>query len=314
MPPPRTAVDLQSFIASANWLRNSIVDYSRIVESLSKLLTTVLAGKGRKSSKAAKVPLALSGKHLKCFDAVKHSIAKSAHLAYLDPNAEFILMTNASVIGWRGILMQIVDYDPGKSWEEQNSYLLAFLCGTFRHSQLNWKILDKECFAIVESVQKLRYLLIRTKPFRILCDDKNLVYLFEHHTAMKVGTSQRLQRWMVILAGYRYRIEHIWGPDNLWADQLSRWGQAPQLSSLAAMVTAPEPGHLRHSQYRALCRVCLSRSARILDWNKPSNQNRMTRGKPMTYSFSHRSLPRIQFTRNRGRWARRTYIVQYNIS
>ena len=76
----------------------------------------------------------------------------------LDVNVELILMTDASSIGW-GAQVSITNM----------IYQLIFY---------------------------LRYLLLRTKPFRIFCDYKNLVYLFAHDKAIKAGTCQRLQRWI----------------------------------------------------------------------------------------------------------------------
>ena len=74
-------------------------------------------------------------------------------MAHLDPDTVYILMSDASSIGWGSVLLQVRDYRADLPFEEQRCEPLAFLGGTFKDSSLNWAIIDKECFAIVESVK-----------------------------------------------------------------------------------------------------------------------------------------------------------------
>lgn len=117
-------------------------------------------------------------------------------------------------------------------YEEQNCEPLYFLGGMFRGSALNWPIIEKEAFAIMESVDRLDYLLQRPTGFRILCDHRNLIYIFSENAEHKKATSQKLERWTMRLLGYRYIIEHISGEDNKWADLLSRWAQPQRIMRL----------------------------------------------------------------------------------
>jgi hypothetical protein len=39
-------------------------------------------------------------------------------------------------------------------------------------------------------------------------------------------TVSKIQRWVLKLATYNYRIEHIAGDLNVWTDLLTRWGAA----------------------------------------------------------------------------------------
>lgn len=229
LPVPKTAADLMSFLAAANWLRNSIVDFSRLVNPLRYKLEQVLKKKGRTKRLAEGIGIEFTPEELECYERVKNRIALSVKLNYPNPDDEYVLMTDASSIGWGAVLLAIKNYDPNKPFEEQDCRALSFLGGTFKGSQLNWSVTDKECFAIVESVKRLDYMLIRTKPFRIATDHRNLVYLFKEDKEMKTTTSQRLKRWAINMMAYRYKIEHVAGSKNLWSDIISRWIDEPPI-------------------------------------------------------------------------------------
>jgi hypothetical protein len=58
---------------------------------------------------------------------------------------------------------------------------------------------------------------------RICTDHKNLETIFSPTSNTK-QTQQRRLRWVMELQNYQYKIEHIAGTKNVWADLLSRWG------------------------------------------------------------------------------------------
>jgi hypothetical protein len=66
--------------------------------------------------------------------------------------------------------------------------------------------------------------------FELFTDHRNLTYLYNPEAAGTVmkHTQEKLARWGVILRGFRYRIHHVSGEDNVWADLLSRWGSSHQ--------------------------------------------------------------------------------------
>ena len=73
-------------------------------------------------------------------------------------------------------------------------------------------------------MERLRYLLIRPKGFRIYTDHRNLRFMYGAMSTAKLNVRARLDRWALKLQGYRFDIEHVAGELNLWADLLSRWG------------------------------------------------------------------------------------------
>ena len=133
------------------------------------------------------------------------------------------------------ILTQIPSEELKLPVSKQHHEPLAFLSGSFKGSQLNWSIVEKEAFPIVESCEKLRHLLLCDKPFRLFTDHRNLIYIFDPKTResdFRKQSADKLARWAAKLFAYEYVIEHISGEDNVWADLMSRWRSSNQSKGL----------------------------------------------------------------------------------
>ena len=65
-------------------------------------------------------------------------------LRYPDPVQGYILYTDASGIGWSGVLTQEHKDDKGKL----KNHPICYISGQFCGSQLNWAALTKEAYAI----------------------------------------------------------------------------------------------------------------------------------------------------------------------
>lgn len=96
--------------------------------------------------------------------------------------------------------------------------------GIFSGASKNWAIIDMEAFPIIWACVHLEYLLLCGRGFRLYCDHKNLIYIFDPSVELKRHIRGRLQRWPLALAGLPYVIEHLDGDRNDWLDLLSRWG------------------------------------------------------------------------------------------
>ena len=241
MPTPRTAAELQTFIHASNWMREHLPDYARRVNKLREFYEDALAGGKRTKRAAAAKVLEWNTEMIGEFENVKDLIRDSVQLSHPSEDAEYGLFTDASDIGWGAALFQVREYDPTVAFWEQACEPLAFLGGTFKGAQSRWAIIDKEAYAILRSIVRLRDLLIRSKGFTLFCDHRNLMYIFGEHTEMKTSTSERLERWAFQLAAYRYKIVYIAGETNLWADLISRWGNPSRLieTRVAGLVAVP---------------------------------------------------------------------------
>lgn len=220
---PETAADLMKFLFAANWIRTSLPEYAKVVAPLQDKLDQVLKGTKRTKIVARGKKLNWTYADDKAFEHAKSLIAQAVETSHPDPDAELVLMTDASDKAWSIVLAQIRNFDTSKPVTEQVLEPLYFLSGVFRGSARNWAINEKEAYPIIESLERLRHLLLRPKGFRLLCDHRNLVFLFSEQPGLKLPTRAKLMRWAFELQSYRYTIEHIEGEKNVWADILSRW-------------------------------------------------------------------------------------------
>lgn len=223
LPYPCTAGELQQFVCAVNWMRESIVDFSRQILPLQRRLDAALASTKRTRRAAAGIAIELTQEERDAFDKVKELLANSATLDFPDDSATTCLFTDASDVGWAALITQVADYDPKKPVTDQQHRLIQCLSGTFTGSQLNWTVIEKEALPIVLACEKMDYLLLRPQPFRMFCDHRNLIHVFAPHVSVKKHIKGKLLRWAMKLMNFRYIVEHIPGPANVWADMISRW-------------------------------------------------------------------------------------------
>lgn len=227
MPEPTTAGQLQQFLCSVNWMRQSLPNFARVARPLRELLETNLKGKKKTKRIAKGISLKLNEEERESYKQIKELLGSITEQAHPDDEAELCICTDASQYGWAIVVFQIRGYKENLLLSEQNCEPIYFLSGLFKDAQLNWSIIEKEGYPIIEATKRLDYLLLRQKGFKIFTDHRNLIYIFTaERKNISLPTSHRLQRWALQLASFKYTIEHIDGEQNVWADMLSRWGQA----------------------------------------------------------------------------------------
>lgn len=236
--PPRTAGELQQFVCAANWMRQSIPEYSRLsaalYEALERAATVAGSRKQKHLSKVRLDEIGWTTKELSSFDAVREALLRMVPLAHPNQTAEVCLYTDASQDFWGAVVTQLPAAEVDLPLLEQNHQPLAFLSGRFVGASSRWSTIEKEAFAIVEAVRRLEYLLLRPAGFRLYTDHRNLVYMFNPYAtdgAMARYRADKLQRWALSLMAFKYIIEHVPGEANVWGDLLSRWGAGQTLSS-----------------------------------------------------------------------------------
>ncbi|OWZ14904.1 hypothetical protein PHMEG_00011538 [Phytophthora megakarya] len=205
-------------------MRSSIIDYGRLVRPLQDKFDSAMATASRRTKRIASgIPITLCTAELRAFDQLKEALSTSATLAFPKPEAETILITDASDVGWSVIVTQVADWKAETSIHEQEHELLVCVGGTFTGAQRNWSVIEKEAYPIVTACDKLSYLLMRPKGFRMYCDHRNLIHVFAPAQEIKKHVRGKLLRWSMKLMEFRFSIEHIDGVQNVWADMISRW-------------------------------------------------------------------------------------------
>ncbi|GMF20424.1 unnamed protein product [Phytophthora fragariaefolia] len=178
----------------------------------------------RRSKRVASgIPITLSTVERQSFERVKDALSNSAMLVFPKADAETILVTDGSDVGWSVIVTQVAESKAKVSIHQQEHELLVCMGGTFMGAQHNWSVIKKEAYPIVTASDKLSYLLMRPKGFRMYCDHRNLIDSFAPAQEIKKHMRGKLLRWSMKLMEYRFSIEHIDGVKNVWADMISRW-------------------------------------------------------------------------------------------
>ena len=123
-----------------------------------------------------------------------------------------IVQTDASQIGWEGILLVVTNIGEEK--------LCRYCSGTFNDYQKNLSSIDLEIEAIILVLEKFQ-LFLNQKQFTFRIDCENIKKFFENKNASKFST----KRWIKFqnsLIGFKPKFEHIKGKDNILVDWLSR--------------------------------------------------------------------------------------------
>ncbi|POM77486.1 hypothetical protein PHPALM_5120 [Phytophthora palmivora] len=202
------------------------------VALLQEKFDQVMAGHSRKKRHAVSIEIFWTAAEEQLYKDFLDRVAASATLSFPSDDATVCLSTDASDRGWAIIVTQVRDWDVEMPVHEQCHELLICKGGSFKGSQLNWSVIEKESYPIVLACAELEYLLQRAQGFRIFCDHSNLIQVFCPNKEVKQHVRGKLQRWTMKLTGYNYDIEHVNGADNHWADMVSRWLCRPEETAL----------------------------------------------------------------------------------
>mgnify|MGYP006048015655 FL=1 len=145
--------------------------------------------------------------HDKAFETLKTRLSSEPVLKLPKFDREFILQTDASDKSIGATLLQ--EYDGMK-------HPVGFASKKLLPRERNYTVGERECLAVIWGVQKYqRYLYGR--HFVLETDHKPLECLNSNHSQ-----NQRITRWSLSLAPYRFTVKYIRGGDNVIADYMSR--------------------------------------------------------------------------------------------
>ena len=128
------------------------------------------------------------------------------------PNSFKIVETDASEIGYGGILKQIAKNDT-------NEQIVRFHFGSWTTAQLNYSTITKEILSIILCVSKFQDDLFNQK-FLIQVDCKSAKEVLQKDVQNLVS-KQSFARWQAILSVFDFDIEHIKGEINSILDFLT---------------------------------------------------------------------------------------------
>jgi hypothetical protein len=158
------------------------------------------------------------------FEEFKKAILHSFTLYHPDYNLEWILKTDASDYAVGGVLIQVSEENG-----EKVQQVITFVSKKLSGAAIRWSTIEKECYGIFYSVNKLKYYLTG-KKFTILTDHHNLLWM----------QTSGVPKMRIFLQSFDFKIAHIPGQQNVFADWLSRDFIQPELALFGAL-TAIEP-------------------------------------------------------------------------
>ena len=199
MSAPRTAKEVKQFLGLIGYYQKFVPCFADISRPLTKLTHHNITFDW--TEQCAKV-----------FNHLRELLMEYPILRYPNPTQGYILYTDASGIGWSGVLTQEHLDDKGKA----KNHPICYVSGQFRGSQLNWATLTKEAYAIYMSVQRLSFY-VTDAEVTIRSDHLPLKKFLNKQTM-----NSKVNNWAVELEQFRLHLEWIPGSQNLLADSLSR--------------------------------------------------------------------------------------------
>ncbi|KAJ1212450.1 hypothetical protein NDU88_000110 [Pleurodeles waltl] len=196
--PPTTQTQLRAFLGLTGYYRRFIKNYGSIAASLNDLTSKKMP---KKVLWTASCP--------KAFEELKQAMCSAPVLKSPCYSKKFYVQTDASELGVGAVLSQLNS--------EGQDQPVAFISRRLTPREKRWSAIEREAFAVVWALKKLRPYLFGTH-FIVQTDHKPLLWLKQ----MK-GENPKLLRWSISLQGMDYTVEHRPGSSHSNADGLSRY-------------------------------------------------------------------------------------------
>ncbi|CAN6685849.1 unnamed protein product [Malus baccata var. baccata] len=186
--------EVRSFLGHAGFYRRFIKDFSKIAQSLCRLLQKDVSFEFNEACE-------------KAFKHLKELLTTAPIITPPDWSIPFELMCDASDYALGAVLGQR---------KHKHSHVIYYASRTLNDAQLNYSTTEKELLAVVFALDQFRSYLIGTKVI-VFTDHAALKYLFT-----KKEAKPRLIRWMLLLQEFDIEIRDKKGCENVVADHLSR--------------------------------------------------------------------------------------------
>ena len=196
-PVPQNVHEVRSLLGMANYSSRYIANFATISAPLRELT--------KKNTK-----FEWTAVHQQAFDNITRALSSSPCMSYFDPQKETSIIVDASPVGLSAILTQ-------KARDSDDSKVVAYASRSLTDVEQRYSQTEKEALAIVWSVEHF-HLFIYGHDFTLVTDHKPLEIIYGSRTSKP---SARIERWVLRLQPYSFRVIYKSGADNP-ADYLSR--------------------------------------------------------------------------------------------
>ncbi|CAN6573166.1 unnamed protein product [Malus baccata var. baccata] len=194
LPSPTSVREVRSFLGHAGFYRRFIQDFSKIAQTLCRLLQKEVAFEFDKECETT-------------FKTFKDMLTSAPIIMPPNWSLPFELMCDSSDYAIGIVLGQRRNKQP---------HIIHYVSRTLNDAQLNYSTTEKELFAVVFALDKFRSYLLGTKVI-VYSDHAALKYLLT-----KKLVKPRLIRWMLLLQEFNIEIRDKNGSENVVADHFSR--------------------------------------------------------------------------------------------
>jgi len=209
---PKNILELQCWLGIANGYRNFIESYAHIVKPLYDLMSLKdVPKKFRKKNGAVdgkKVDILWNEIADESFEKIKSILCSDLVLALPNFEKTMHLKTDACDYGYGAVLEQEQDDGQFKP--------IAYFSKNYTPAESNYATPEKELLSVVKSIEE-NHEYLYGKPFIVHTDHLPLTWILS-----KRNVHPRLERWLLRVSIYDFKIEYIPGPVNVVADSFSR--------------------------------------------------------------------------------------------
>ncbi|GKF07876.1 putative reverse transcriptase domain-containing protein, partial [Tanacetum coccineum] len=218
---PTTPTEVRQFLGLAGYYRSFIEGFSLISKPLTKLTQKNKKYEWGKDEEEA-------------FQLLKQKLCCTPILALLEGSEDFVVYCDASLKGFRAVLMQ-------------REKVIAYASRQLRTYEENYTTYDLELGAVVFALRLWRHYIYGTKCV-VYTDHKSLQYILDQKEL-----NMRQCQWIELLSDYDCEFRYHPGKANVVADALSRKEKEPIRVRALLMTVHPNlPKQIRNAQSEAM--------------------------------------------------------------
>jgi hypothetical protein len=233
IPFPSSLKSMQSFLGAALFFKSFVPYYSDLTAPLNE---TVKKDFNWQDESTWKVDFRA------IFERFKSELQKACALYYPDYSLEWILRTDASLVGVAAVLLMRKPNDDG-------THILlpiGFASQKFSDPATRWSTIEQECYGCFFGIKTFSYYLY-CKHFTLETDHNNLRWI-------EASSVPKVMRMRVFMQGFSFDLRHIPGKLNRIADFLSRNHSLTQESALQEIlqlsmsILSPDISHVDENE------------------------------------------------------------------